>query len=256
MITEADWGHWSADELKPYVLDVLDIFGPERCMFGTDWPVCLVAGSYAQVIGALRSCLADLGEAQREQIFRPFGDRSVSLAGVQEMTESRGGTALLVFCGLSIVTALWGTGAPLLGLPISPAERRMLSGFLFRFGWRLDRLLPDRTDQRRAHQPGDDTRLLARGQDQVARRRMVQHLAASWRESRRGLAARLGASRSQHPLGRLASGTSAFDLGRSRGRDALHLPARPADLHVCVAAVHTALHALSQSRSRCDSGPA
>jgi L-fuconolactonase len=69
MITEADWDHWSADELKPYVLDVLDIFGPERCMFGTDWPVCLVAGSYAQVIGALRSCLADLGEAQREQIF-------------------------------------------------------------------------------------------------------------------------------------------------------------------------------------------
>ena len=69
MITEADWEHWSPDDLKPYVLEVLDIFGPGRCMFGTDWPVCLVAGSYAQVIGALRHCLADLDEAQREQIF-------------------------------------------------------------------------------------------------------------------------------------------------------------------------------------------
>jgi L-fuconolactonase len=69
MITEADWENWSPDDLRPYVLEALDIFGPDRCMFGTDWPVCLVAGSYAQVIGALRSCLTELNETQRNQIF-------------------------------------------------------------------------------------------------------------------------------------------------------------------------------------------
>jgi L-fuconolactonase len=69
MITEADWSRWSPADLEPYVAETLTIFGPERCMFGTDWPVCLVAGSYAQVIGALRSCLADLDEAQQAQIF-------------------------------------------------------------------------------------------------------------------------------------------------------------------------------------------
>jgi L-fuconolactonase len=69
MITEADWSRWSAAELQPYVDETLAIFGPERCMFGTDWPVCLVAGSYAQVIGALRDCLGGLDEAQQAQIF-------------------------------------------------------------------------------------------------------------------------------------------------------------------------------------------
>jgi L-fuconolactonase len=69
MITEADWEDWTVADLRPYVSDVLSIFGPDRCMFGTDWPVCLVAGSYARVVGALRSCLEDLHPAQREQIF-------------------------------------------------------------------------------------------------------------------------------------------------------------------------------------------
>jgi L-fuconolactonase len=69
MITEADWAQWSPADLQPYVAEALAIFGPDRCMFGTDWPVCLVAGSYEQVIGALRTCLADLDEGGRDQIF-------------------------------------------------------------------------------------------------------------------------------------------------------------------------------------------
>ncbi|MGO1078967.1 amidohydrolase family protein [Inquilinus sp. CA228] len=69
MITEADWEHWSPDDLKPYVAEALRIFGVDRCMFGTDWPVCLVAGSYGQVVRALRSCLEHLTEAERDQIF-------------------------------------------------------------------------------------------------------------------------------------------------------------------------------------------
>jgi len=69
MITEADWQAWTPADLAPYVRYVLDIFGPERCMFGTDWPVCLVAGSYDRVVGALRACLADCSQAQIEWIF-------------------------------------------------------------------------------------------------------------------------------------------------------------------------------------------
>lgn len=69
MITEADWANWTPDQLRPYVEDVLDIFGPERCMFGSDWPVCLVAGTYDRVVEALESCLADRTPEEHAQIF-------------------------------------------------------------------------------------------------------------------------------------------------------------------------------------------
>ncbi|MDO9418124.1 amidohydrolase family protein [Pararhizobium sp.] len=69
MITEADWQAWTAEDLKPYVNEVLDIFGIDRCMFGTDWPVCLVAGSYDQVVEVLSECLKDLSDMDRAKIF-------------------------------------------------------------------------------------------------------------------------------------------------------------------------------------------
>ena len=69
MVTEADWSDWTPEDLKPYVTEVLRIFGVDRCMFGTDWPVCLVAGSYDDVVGALKTCLGHLSEAERAQIF-------------------------------------------------------------------------------------------------------------------------------------------------------------------------------------------
>jgi L-fuconolactonase len=69
MVTEADWKSWTPADLKPYVHEALDIFGTDRCMFGTDWPVCLVAASYNRVIDALRECLTDLSAAEQAQIF-------------------------------------------------------------------------------------------------------------------------------------------------------------------------------------------
>lgn len=69
MVTEADWHIWTAQDLKPYVHEVLDIFGVERCMFGTDWPVCLVAASYDRVVDALRECLKDLNRQDLDRIF-------------------------------------------------------------------------------------------------------------------------------------------------------------------------------------------
>ncbi len=69
MVTEASWGSWQADDLVPYVRRVLEWFGPERCLFGSDWPVCLLAASYAQVLEACRRAIGDASEADRELIF-------------------------------------------------------------------------------------------------------------------------------------------------------------------------------------------
>lgn len=69
MVTEADWQHWKPADLKPYVETALECFGPERCMYGSDWPVCELAGSYQQVHAALVETLGPLGQAESEAIF-------------------------------------------------------------------------------------------------------------------------------------------------------------------------------------------
>ena len=46
MVTEADFENWTEQQLRPYLDTVLAAFGPERLMFGSDWPVCLVASAY------------------------------------------------------------------------------------------------------------------------------------------------------------------------------------------------------------------
>ena len=59
MVTEADHNAWTPDHLRPYIEHVLNCFGEDRVMFGSDWPVCLLAASYAEVINALRTVVAD-----------------------------------------------------------------------------------------------------------------------------------------------------------------------------------------------------
>jgi L-fuconolactonase len=44
MVTEADWDAWRPSDLAPYLAHVLEVFGPGRLLFGSDWPVCLLAG--------------------------------------------------------------------------------------------------------------------------------------------------------------------------------------------------------------------
>jgi len=69
LITEMDWAGWTSADLAPYVRLALEVFGPERLMFGSDWPVCLLAGSYQQVVGALLDALGDIGDADRATVF-------------------------------------------------------------------------------------------------------------------------------------------------------------------------------------------
>jgi len=69
MVTEADWNAWKPADLRPYVETALDAFGPGRCMYGSDWPVCELAATYQQVHDALREVLGPLGDTEIEQIF-------------------------------------------------------------------------------------------------------------------------------------------------------------------------------------------
>ena len=70
MVTEADHARWTPADLKPYVEHTVSCFGLERVMFGSDWPVSLLASNYDGVIGALEEILTPtLDEASLAQVF-------------------------------------------------------------------------------------------------------------------------------------------------------------------------------------------
>jgi L-fuconolactonase len=79
LATEADWLRWQPGDLQPYISEALNIFGPARCLYGSDWPVCLLAGSYARIFEALRQAIAPLDPAERARI---MGGSARELYGV------------------------------------------------------------------------------------------------------------------------------------------------------------------------------
>lgn len=68
MITEADPQKWNYQQLVPYMDSVLEAFGTERLMFGSDWPVCLIAGEYDQVLEIVHQYISGLSAAEQQQI--------------------------------------------------------------------------------------------------------------------------------------------------------------------------------------------
>jgi L-fuconolactonase len=68
LVTEADWAAWTPDQLAPYVRRAVGWFGPERCMFGSDWPVCLLASDYRGVLDALLYALENVDDGSRAAI--------------------------------------------------------------------------------------------------------------------------------------------------------------------------------------------
>jgi L-fuconolactonase len=68
MATEADHGGWEAADLRPYVDVVLEAFGPRRLMFGSDWPVCLLAVTYQRWVATVREFTAKLSAAEKDRI--------------------------------------------------------------------------------------------------------------------------------------------------------------------------------------------
>ena len=69
LVTEADWKHWKPDDFKPYLDVVFDAFGVERLMFGSDWPVCLLAATYGQVKQLIENYVTCYSEADKDKIF-------------------------------------------------------------------------------------------------------------------------------------------------------------------------------------------
>jgi L-fuconolactonase len=68
LVTEADWSSWQTADLRPYVDRVLDVAGPDRLLFGSDWPVCLLAAGYEEVLATARSLIAALTSNEQAAI--------------------------------------------------------------------------------------------------------------------------------------------------------------------------------------------
>lgn len=68
MVTEAAWGTWTQDDFRPYLDVVFDCFGAERLMFGSDWPVCTLSGSYSEVVGIVENAIAALSADEQAAI--------------------------------------------------------------------------------------------------------------------------------------------------------------------------------------------
>jgi L-fuconolactonase len=81
LVTEADWTDWRPADLQPAVEHCLGLFGPERLIFGSDWPVCLVAASYGEVFDAARDLVRGPGLSAAEEA-AVFGGTASVVYGV------------------------------------------------------------------------------------------------------------------------------------------------------------------------------
>ena len=68
MVTEADWENWNPSHFRPYMDVVMESFGPDRIMIGSDWPVCLLAGNYQSVIQVVTDYIEQCSENEQQKI--------------------------------------------------------------------------------------------------------------------------------------------------------------------------------------------
>ena len=74
LVTEADWQHWQPQDFRPYLDVVFAAFGPQRVLYGSDWPVCIVAGGYSRALGLLEDYFASFTPTEQAQF---WGDNAV-----------------------------------------------------------------------------------------------------------------------------------------------------------------------------------
>jgi L-fuconolactonase len=86
LVTEADWRRWTVDDLRPVAEVVLETFGPRRTMFGSDWPVCLVAADYPAVLGSVRALVSSVSAGERDAV---FGETAIGWYGLRVDAGSR-----------------------------------------------------------------------------------------------------------------------------------------------------------------------
>ncbi|MGI4869901.1 MAG: amidohydrolase family protein [Janthinobacterium lividum] len=69
MVTEADWQHWQPQDFRPYLDVVFEAFGPQRVLYGSDWPVCEVAGGYGRALALLEGYLHPFSATEQAQFW-------------------------------------------------------------------------------------------------------------------------------------------------------------------------------------------
>lgn len=80
LATEADHQHWTEEQLEPYMDAVLEAFTPRRVMFGSDWPVCLVAVPYRRWVKIVESATAKLSQTEQERFWSGTAREAYGLA--------------------------------------------------------------------------------------------------------------------------------------------------------------------------------
>jgi L-fuconolactonase len=88
LVTEADWRHWSVEDLHRYINAALDSFGPDRLMIGSDWPVCTVAASYGAVLDVVRTAVTGLSRDARAAVLGGTARRFWNLPDVGSLERS------------------------------------------------------------------------------------------------------------------------------------------------------------------------
>jgi L-fuconolactonase len=69
LVTEADWKNWKQEEFIPYIDILVETFGNDRIIFGSDWPVCLLAGSYEEMLGIVKNYFSSFAQNEQEKFF-------------------------------------------------------------------------------------------------------------------------------------------------------------------------------------------
>jgi L-fuconolactonase len=69
MVTEAEWKNWTAGQLQPYIDAVVECFGIDRIMYGSDWPVCLVASSYTRWLQTVKDYFSSYSAEEQEKVY-------------------------------------------------------------------------------------------------------------------------------------------------------------------------------------------
>ncbi|TGD80731.1 amidohydrolase family protein [Hymenobacter wooponensis] len=81
LVTEAEWHRWQPAEFRPYLEAAFEAFGPQRLMFGSDWPVCTVAGGYSRALGLVEDYLSEFSAAEQASF---WGDTATQFYRLQE----------------------------------------------------------------------------------------------------------------------------------------------------------------------------
>jgi L-fuconolactonase len=79
MVTEARWNNWTKEDFRPYLDVVVESFGIDRIVFGSDWPVCLAAASYEEVVGIMEDYFSSFSILEQEKI---FGSNAMTFYGL------------------------------------------------------------------------------------------------------------------------------------------------------------------------------